>query len=223
MTPALPELVVPVLAIAREAAARILDIYQRGFEISEKADRSPVTEADMAAHHCIVEGLEALTPDIPVLSEESAAIPYARRRQWDWFWLVDPLDGTRQFIKRNDEFSVNIALVHGQMAVFGLILAPVGGACYFGWRRGGAYKQAPLGPPRPIHTRPARPDAIRVAGSRSFTGRPMQTYLELLGKHTYLGMGSALKSCLVAEGQVDIFATMYAGIGRWLTCAITCP
>src|SRR5690606_9538128 len=112
------------------------------YGVRAKADASPVTAADIAAHHCIVDGLARLTPDIPVLSEESAhAVPTAQRRAWSRFWLVDPLDGTREFLKRNGEFTVNIALVDQGVPVFGVIQAPVGGAVWHGAPGQGAFRR----------------------------------------------------------------------------------
>src|SRR5512147_1886728 len=152
ISPDLAGLVEPVEAIAQEASRRILDIYLGGFHITEKADKSPVTEADMVAHDSILRGLTGLTPDIPVLSEEAAEVDLAKRRGWKRLWLVDPLDGTREFIRHNDQFSVNIALIEEHRAVFGLIMIPVTGVCYFAYEHGGAFKQTPKHSPRRIHT-----------------------------------------------------------------------
>ena len=203
----LASLVEPVKAIAREASRRILEIYLSGFSVTKKADKSPVTEADIVAHESILQGLTRLAPAIPVLSEEAADINFAERSRWDWLWLVDPLDGTREFIRHNGQFSVNIALLHRHRAIFGLILIPITGVCYFAYQRGGACKEIPLHAPRVIHTRPIHAEQpIRVTGSRaSYTGKTLQAYLESLGKHDYVGVGSALKSCLVAEGKVDLY------------------
>lgn len=212
-------LVAPVRVIAGEASQRILTVYQRAdFGITEKADRSPLTEADMAAHEALVSGLAALAPEIPILSEEDAGIDFAERSRWRELWLVDPLDGTREFIKRNDEFCINIALVREHEAVFGLILVPVSGVCYYAWRGGGAYRQRPDTAPEAIHTRPLGAGPLRVAGSRVYTGRPLQTYLDYLGQHDYLGVGSALKSCLVAEGSVDLYPR-FGPTSEWDTAA----
>lgn len=208
----------PVRAIAREAGRRILEIYTGEFKVTEKADRSPVTDADLAAHDCIVRGLSSLTPEIPIISEESAEIDFAERRHWPWLWLVDPLDGTRQFVRRNDEFSVNIALIHDHKAVFGLILIPITGICYFARLGGGAFKQAPDHDPHPIHTHPINRHSIQVAGSRYYTGDSLRAYLDNLGHHDYLGVGSALKSCLVAEGKVDLYPR-FGPTGEWDTAA----
>ncbi len=203
----LASLVEPVKAIAREASRRILEIYPGDFSVTEKADKSPVTEADIVAHESILQGLTTLAPAIPVLSEEDVEINFAERGRWEWLWLVDPLDGTHEFIRRNGQFSVNIALIYRHRAIFGLILIPVTDICYFAYQQGGAFKEIPRHVPHVIHTRPSDVNQpIRVISSRaSYTGKTLQAYLECLGQHDYVGMGSALKSCLVAEGKVDLY------------------
>ncbi|MGI9309017.1 MAG: 3'(2'),5'-bisphosphate nucleotidase CysQ family protein, partial [Gammaproteobacteria bacterium] len=120
----LAQLIDPVLAIAKEAGKKIMTIYATDFDVETKADDSPLTQADKAAHQTIVAGLAALTPDIPVLSEEAADIPFDERSQWNEYWLVDPLDGTKEFIKKNGEFTVNIALIQKHQAVLGVVHAP---------------------------------------------------------------------------------------------------
>src|SRR5690606_7241664 len=127
--------------IAEQAGAAIMQVYASGFDIEQKADDSPVTTADLAAHRLIVQGLSQLTPDIPVLSEESAQVSWETRRQWQRYWLVDPLDGTREFIKRNGEFSVNIALIEGGVPVFGVVQAPVTGLVWHAERGTAAYRR----------------------------------------------------------------------------------
>ena len=128
-----------VIELAGKAAAEILKVYESEFAIEHKDDRSPLTAADLAAHRCIVAGLQALTPHIPVLSEESKDIDIAARREWTTFWLVDPLDGTREFIKRNGEFTVNIALIEDGVATWGVIQQPVTGALWHGGAGLGAF------------------------------------------------------------------------------------
>ena len=128
-----------VIALARAAAAEILAVYDSEFAVQHKDDRSPLTAADLASHRCIAAGLQALTPDIPLLSEESKDLDIAARRQWPRFWLVDPLDGTREFIKRNGEFTVNIALIEEHEPVLGVVRVPVTGVCYFAARGHGAF------------------------------------------------------------------------------------
>ncbi len=219
MTPPLDSLVEPVLALAREAGVAIMAIYRRGYSIQQKADQSPVTDADLAAHAILVPGLSALTPDIPVLSEEAAAIPTAERREWTALWLVDPLDGTREFIRRNPEFSVNIALIVDHEPVFGLILIPATGVAYWGYRNAGARRCDPESDPRPIYTRPLSEGPVMIAGSLAAYGdRAVQRYLEYIGRHQYLAVGSALKSCLVAEGKADLYPR-FGPTAEWDTAA----
>lgn len=208
----------PVKFVAEQAATRILDIYATGFNVTEKADHSPITEADMAAHEVIVAGLSALTPEIPVLSEESQDVSLEQRRRWQTLWLVDPLDGTRQFIRRNDEFSINIALIRGHRPILGLILIPVGGTCYFASHGQGAFKQLAGRPATRVHARPIRESPIQVAGSRGFNSRRLKAYLRKLGQHDYIGMGSSIKSCLVAEGKVDLYPR-FGPTSEWDTAA----
>ena len=133
----------PVAALAVEAGDRILDVYNSDeFSVQEKDDRSPLTAADLASHNTIVDGLAALTPGIPVLSEESASLPYSERAAWQQYWLVDPLDGTREFIKRNGEFTVNIALIRDHRPVLGVVHVPVSGVTYSGIVGAGARRVA---------------------------------------------------------------------------------
>ena len=137
------DLLKPTLEVAQLAGREILTVYAQDFSVEHKDDRSPLTEADMAAHHAIVAGLQSLTPGLPILSEEEVAIPYAERSLWNRYWLVDPLDGTREFIKRNGEFTVNIALIEDHQPVLGVIYVPVSGVSYYACRGAGAYRQAP--------------------------------------------------------------------------------
>jgi 3'(2'), 5'-bisphosphate nucleotidase len=215
----LSALVEPVQAIAREAGRHILEVYAGDFSVTEKADQSPVTEADLAAHSYILRELAELTPHIPVLSEEAPDVSFAERSNWEWLWLVDPLDGTREFIKRSDQFSVNIALIHRHEAVLGLILLPVVGICYYAYRGGGAYKQL-------IGTRSRRIQAARVchypvrvvSSQGSYRSRRLQDYLAALGPHRHFCLGGALKSCLVAEGEADLYPR-FGPTGEWDTAA----
>jgi len=207
--------------LAREAGDRIMSIYNRDFSVQRKDDNSPLTEADMAAHAVIDDGLEALAPEYPLLSEESAAIPFEDRRRWEYYWLVDPLDGTREFIKRNGEFTVNIALIHGHEAILGVVYAPALSVCYYAARGLGAYKQHAGEPAERIHVHSPRRDRVVVAGSRSHRGESLNRFLENLGDHALLSMGSALKSCLVAEGAADIYPRL-GPTSEWDTAAAQC-
>ena len=203
--------------IAQQAGKAILDIYQRDFQISEKADHSPLTEADLASHTVIVEALEKLTPEIPILSEESATIPYSTRKEWKTYWLIDPLDGTKEFIKRNGEFTVNIALIHQGRPVLGVVHVPVTDITYYGDFSQGAFKQD-TGGLTPIGVSKTRQSPLRVAGSRSHAGDSLKRFLEKLGDHEMVSMGSSLKLCLVAEGKADIYPRL-GPTSEWDTAA----
>lgn len=206
-----------VKAIAREAAEAIRAVYETDFAVEHKEDRSPLTQADMASHHKIVDGLSRLTPGIPVLSEESSSIDYDMRRHWERFWLIDPLDGTREFIKRNGEFTVNIALVEGQRPVMGVVHVPVSGMCYYG-DEAGAFRENPGQPPKPIRTTASHRRPLRVAGSRSHAGDSLRHFLHQVGEYEIVSMGSSLKLCLVAEGNADIYPRL-GPTSEWDTAA----
>jgi len=194
-----------IVAIAESAGQAILEIYNRDFDIQQKDDKSPLTEADLAAHRLIVDALEGLEPRLPVLSEESAGVPYAERSSWSRYWLVDPLDGTKEFIKRNGEFTVNIALIDAGRAACGVVHVPVSGVSYFGCVGEGAHKRHADGRTEAISVTAQRQDPLRIAGSRSHAGDSLQRFLDKVGPHEIVSMGSSLKLCLVAEGLADIY------------------
>lgn len=221
MTHEMCRLLQPVVALAHEAAARILEVYGTDFSVERKDDRSPVTEADLAAHRAIKAGLQALTRELPILSEESGDVPFSERRAWHRYWLVDPLDGTREFIKRNGEFTVNIALIEEEEAILGVVGVPVTGVCYFACRGAGAYKQEPGQEPTPIRVGTYREGRVIVAGSRSHAGDTLRAYLDNIGDYELVSMGSALKSCLVAEGKADVYPR-FGPTSEWDTAAAQC-
>ena len=214
-----------VIAIARGAAAAILDIYDSEFAVQHKDDNSPLTAADMAAHHCIIDGLALLTPDIPVLSEESAhEISAAQRRPWSRLWVVDPLDGTREFVKRNGEFTVNIALVEQGVAVFGVVQAPVTGDLWHGGAGLGAFRRD-CDTDIALHARnPALPP-LRVAASRSHRDGRSEAFiarmLHSFGEVEPLRLGSSLKFCRLAEGGMDVYPR-FGPTSEWDTAAGQC-
>jgi 3'(2'), 5'-bisphosphate nucleotidase len=211
----------PVCAIARRAAEAILAVYAQDFEVVCKDDDSPVTAADLAAQHVIEEGLHALAPGIPVISEEALAAPWAERRTWRRYWLVDPLDGTREFVKRNGEFTVNIALVEDHRSVLGVVLAPVTGDLYAAAAGEGAWRQrTPDAMRERLSTRRAD-GLLMVTGSRSYgTGRTM-ALLNRLGEHETFALGSSLKFCVIARGDADIYLRLGA-TSEWDTAAAQC-
>jgi 3'(2'), 5'-bisphosphate nucleotidase len=211
----------PVITLAKDAGRRIMEIYQSDFRVGTKDDHSPLTAADLASHHCLVEGLQALYPIHPVLSEESSALPFETRSAWETYWLIDPLDGTKEFIKRNGEFTVNIALIHQQVPVLGVVYAPAQDLCYFASEGCGAFRQTGDGEPAIIRVAASASYPVRVAGSRSHGTVALGLYLSRLGEHDLVSIGSSLKLCLVAEGSADL----YPRIGRtseWDTAAAHC-
>ncbi len=218
-----------VLALAVDAAAAILQVYEaapaEAFAVERKADNSPLTAADLAAHRCIVAGLERLTPDIPILSEESAhEVSTAQRRQWSRLWLVDPLDGTREFIKRNGEFTVNIALIEDGVASFGVIQAPVTGQLWWGDHGVGAFRRE-HGRDLSLHTRRPATAPLRVAGSRSHRDARTEAFMTQMsaqhGDIETIGVGSSLKFCKIAEGDIDLYPR-FGPTSEWDTAAGQC-
>lgn len=192
--------------IARRAGRAILEVYGTDFEARAKADDSPLTEADLAAHRLILAELARITPELPVLSEESATETSAgQRASWNRYWLVDPLDGTREFVARNGEFTVNIALIDGRRPVLGVVHVPVSDTTYSGIPGVGAWREANERAPSPISVRrPARP-VLRVLGSRSHGSPRLVTALAALGPHELISAGSSIKLCLVADGSADLY------------------
>jgi 3'(2'), 5'-bisphosphate nucleotidase len=211
----------PVCAIAREAADAILAIYADEFDVVRKDDDSPVTAADLAAQRVIAEGLHRLCPGVPVISEEALAAPWSERRTWRRYWLVDPLDGTREFIKRNGEFTVNIALVEDHRPVLGVVLVPVSGDLYAAVSGAGAWRQRTVDAPRETLATRRADGLLMVTGSRSYgTGRTM-TLLDRLGKHETFALGSSLKFCVIARGDADVYLRLGA-TSEWDTAAAQC-
>jgi len=208
-------------AIARTAGAAIMRIYDADYTIARKDDASPLTAADLAAHHAIVDGLAALTPQIPVLSEESAEqAAWSERRGWARYWLVDPLDGTREFIKHNGEFTVNIALIEDGAPTLGVVYAPALDEMYTAWHGGHAYAQTPQHGIVAISTR-ARVTPLVVAGSRSHADPRMLIALDKLGTHELISLGSSLKFCRTAQGEADLYVR-YGLTSEWDTAAGQC-
>jgi len=210
-----------VRALCEHAGAAIMDVYSTDFTVEKKDDESPLTAADMAAHHALVDGLRELTPDLPVLSEESAQLPFDVRRAWTTYWLIDPLDGTREFVKRNGEFTVNVALIDAQRPVLGVVHVPVTNVTYFAASGNGAFRVAPGEAPQPIHTRLRGAGPLRVAGSRSHGSATLEAFLGRIGEHDIVRIGSSLKSCLVAAGEADIYARL-GPTSEWDTAAAQC-
>ncbi len=214
-------LVPQVLGIARQAGEKILEIYETDFSVENKQDNSPLTAADMAAHNQICKGLKTLTPQTPILSEESADISFEERKSWKQYWLVDPLDGTREFIKRNGEFSVNIALIEEDSSIMGIIYIPVSGEAYTASLDAGAIKHDREGNSCEIHVNKTSEETITVAGSRSHGNEKLKSFIASLDDPEVLSIGSSLKFCLVAEGRADIYPR-FGPTSEWDTGAAQC-
>ena len=193
-----------VLEIADTASRKVMEICQTDFQVQTKDDNSPITEADIASHHVIVDGLTALTPDIPILSEESANAPWEERKTWTRFWLVDPIDGTKDFTNRTGEFTVNIALIENGEPVMGVVTAPALGDAYWGIKGQGAWKREADGSTRRLAVENP-PQAIRAVASKNHMNEDTRHFIEQLGEHQLVQAGSSLKFCRIAEGQADIY------------------
>jgi 3'(2'), 5'-bisphosphate nucleotidase len=212
--PALAESLMPTI---EQAGAAIMRIYGEGFSVQRKDDDSPVTAADLESQRVIIEGLERLTPGIPILSEESAAAPWTKRQTWRELWVVDPLDGTREFVKRNGEFTINVALVVEHEPLLGIVAAPARGIFYWGIPSQGAFCRSQGEATRRIETSPPqRP--LRVIGSRSHLSAQTAEYLSRLGPHVMEAIGSSLKFCLLAEGKADLYPR-FGSTSEWDTAA----
>lgn len=200
-----PKLVSLLKETALSAGEEILKIYHSDFfDIELKSDDSPITRADLAAHHIIAEQLKK-TP-YPVLSEEGKSIPYEIRKNWETLWIVDPIDGTKEFIKRNDEFTVNIALVHQNKPVLGVIYAPALGKLYYGGKEIGAFIQEKNAETREMKIEKKLKHPIRIAVSRSHLNKKTRDYIQSLEeKVETVPVGSSLKFMLLAENKVDIY------------------
>jgi len=204
--------------LAKEAGDAILEVYGTEFSVEKKEDHSPLTLADKRSHQIISQGLLARYPDIPVLSEEGKEVPYSARKAWPRFWLVDPLDGTKEFVKRNGEFTINIALIEGTAPLLGLIFIPVSGLLYLADTRQGCWeitggKRRAVGVAKTPSATP-----VRVVKSRSHPSPNLEAVLELLPGHEVIKKGSALKFCTVAAGGAD-FYPRFGPTWEWDTAA----
>jgi 3'(2'), 5'-bisphosphate nucleotidase len=207
-----------ILDAVAAASVAILEVYASTHEVEYKADESPITRADRAAHEILAARLTRLAPAIPMVSEEAeTAHDFAVRRDWRDLWLVDPLDGTREFIGRNGEFTVNVALIRDHAPVLGVVAAPALGLTYYAARGHGAFRAQGQSGPEPIHVRSAA-DPLVVVGSRSHRGDSLDGLLARLGPHELRPMGSALKICLVAEGSADFYPRL-GPTSEWDTAA----
>ena len=212
--PALAQALMPIVA---RAGAAIMRVYDAGFTVQHKEDNSPLTLADLESQRVIIEGLNEVTPDIPILSEESAQAPWSERRTWRELWVVDPLDGTREFVKRNGEFTVNIALVQEHEPLLGIVAAPALGLLYWGARETGAFSHHRGAARRPIKVSPPQ-NPLRIIGSRSHMSPQTAGYLARLRPHVMTAIGSSLKFCWVAEGKAELYPR-FGPTSEWDTAA----
>ena len=214
-----------LIAAAKAAGDAIMQVYEsEDFGVETKADNSPLTKADLASNKVILEHLRQLTPDIPVLSEESKHLPYAERRNWSQFWLVDPLDGTKEFIKRNGEFTVNIALVENGEPVFGVVYAPALELTYWAAAGLGAFKGENTDTRIEAHDYTTNSGPLNLVASRSHAGAATETLVKELGQTTKVNLvssGSSLKLCLVADGQAHLYPR-FGPTMEWDTAAAQC-
>ncbi len=209
-----------LVQIAKNAGNAIMDIYKKAtFSQQFKLDNSPLTEADIASNNIIISSLMQLTPNIPILSEESTEISWKERKQWNRYWLIDPLDGTKEFIKRNGEFTVNIALIEGNIPIIGVVHAPVLRQTWVGSK----YKKVAIkisnGKTKNIQVKPHKKDETwKVVGSRSHAGNSLKNYLDNLGSYELISMGSSIKLCLIAEGSAHVYPRL-GPTSEWDTAA----
>jgi 3'(2'), 5'-bisphosphate nucleotidase len=211
--------------LAQQAAAAIVEIYysSQPLVVERKEDQSPVTSADHASHRIIAAGLAVLTPDIPVLSEEANIPPFSERQQWQRYWLVDPLDGTREFIERSDEFTINIALIEKGRATIGLIYLPIGDIVYIGLpEQGFAVRADSYGEHKITVTSQANTETIKILVSRHYQQATLAACTDPLRKHfseiEAIAAGSALKFCQLAEAGGDIYPR-FSPCCEWDTAA----
>ena len=196
-----------VIKVADEASERVLHIYQSDFKVNYKADDSPITAADTAAHDIITHGLRSISRDIPILSEEGKGIPWEERKHWRRFWLVDPVDGTKDFTQRTGEFTVNIAMIEDGEPVMGVVIAPALKEAYWGVVGEGAYMRDRNGKTHRI--RVAEPKEVkRVVASKNHLNPETRAFIDKLGEHELVQAGSSLKFCRIAEGHADIYPRM---------------
>ena len=214
----LKSLVDPIVALAEDAGRAILEVYSTDFDVQAKDDASPLTQADLASHRWIDAGLRALTPDIPIISEESGLPDFEERRTWRRYWIVDPLDGTKEFVNRNDEFTVNIALIEDGKPVLGIVHVPVLDKTYVGCEGLGAQRREGNVDPVSIEIAATSGQPVRIVGSRSHRGKSLDAFLERVGDHDMIPMGSSLKFCVVAEGGADLYPRL-GPTSEWDTAA----
>ena len=216
------EVLKPVIDIARQAGVAIMEVYASSDAgTTFKENNSPLTLADTRAHFLILKALKNLTPDLPVLSEESADVPYEIRKTWKKYWLVDPLDGTKEFLKKNGEFTVNIALIENGEPVLGVVHAPAKNRTYYAEKGKGAFSMNGDNKAVAIHVDREAKAGLKVVISRSHLDKETEEFLKKLGPHESVTVGSSLKFCLVAEGTAHAYPRFWPSM-EWDTAAAQC-
>jgi 3'(2'), 5'-bisphosphate nucleotidase len=204
-------LVEKIVEIAKDSGEAVLEIYSRDFEVEFKDDKSPLTEADKVSNEIICENLEKLYPEIPILSEENKTVPFETRKEWVEYWCIDPIDGTKEFIKKNDEFTINIALIRNGIPVLGVVYAPAIGKIYYAEEGKGAFLNGEK-------LEPKRVEKLRVVASKSHRTPETENFISELGNCDLVSKGSSLKLCMVASGEADIYPRI-APTMEWDTAA----
>jgi|TARA_B110000438_G_scaffold274911_1_gene295470 3'(2'), 5'-bisphosphate nucleotidase len=212
------DLIEPLTKLSQNAGNAILDIYSSDFNVSIKEDTSPLTQADLKSHQIIVEGLKKITPNIPIISEESSLQSFDERKLWHQYWIIDPLDGTKEFVKKNGEFTVNIALINNHKAILGIVYVPVSKKTYIGCDGFGAQIIEADKTKKIIHVSKKTNKLIRIVGSRSHQGDSLKNFLSQIENYELQPMGSSLKFCLIAEGLADVYPR-YGPTSEWDTAA----
>lgn len=209
-----------LISLARKTGNVIYEFYlkSRQFAVAAKSDATPLTQADLIANEMITAGLKQLTPQIPVLSEEGAEIPLNQRRQWNQYWLVDPVDGTKEFIRHTGEFSINISLMSDNKPILGLIYAPVMDLLYYALKDEGSFKQEGESTPQRLQVKPWSPELTRIAAGHFYKLDKLKKILDHFGPYEIITCGSALKFGLIAEGKVDLYPR-YGNTSWWDTAA----
>jgi len=206
-----------IVAVAKEAGDAVMQIYEKDFTVEYKDDKSPLTEADTKANKIICDALTKLYPDIPLMSEENKEVPYSERKEWECYWCIDPIDGTKEFIKKNDEFTVNIALIHKNTPVLGVVYAPAIDEMYKAKKGEGAFKNDRR---LPLHTNSTPKEKLFVVASKSHLSAETQEFINNLDTKEIeqISKGSSLKLCMIAEGVADIYPRL-APTMEWDTAA----
>jgi len=212
------QLISATVEIAKEAGIAITEIYNSDFDYQLKKDLSPITAADNLSHNIITERLKILTPKIPILSEENCNIPYKIRSQWTQYWLVDPLDGTKEFISQNGEFTVNIALIENNIPIFGVIDIPVTNETYWGSKVNGSFCSDTNNDVKQINVSEDNQNLIRIVASRSHPSNMLASLLEIIVDYEIIEVGSSIKFCLIASGQADCYPR-FGPTSEWDTAA----